>query len=133
MKYLIDTHILIWLAISPEKISKSIFDIIIDTDNKICVSTISFWEIAIKLIVNKLDLQGIGINDLIKICNTQNISIIEFPIDAALQYRQLPLKENHRDPFDRGLISICMAEGYTFLTHDNKISQYEIDGLKYIN
>ncbi|MDD6000706.1 MAG: type II toxin-antitoxin system VapC family toxin [Bacteroidales bacterium] len=133
MKYLIDTHILIWLAISPEKISKSMFETIENTDNEIYVSTLSFWEIAIKLVINKLDLQGIGIKELVRICKMQNINIIEFPISAAIQYQNLPLKENHRDPFDRGLISLCISEGYTLLSNDGKIFQYKTDGLQYNN
>ena len=59
-KYLIDTHILIWLAVSPTKISKNIIKIIENTDNKICVSSISFWEIAIKISIGKLSLQGLN-------------------------------------------------------------------------
>lgn len=133
MKYLIDTHILIWLAISPEKISKSMFETIENTDNEIYVSTLSFWEISIKLVINKLDLQGIGIKELVRICKMQNINIIEFPISAAIQYQNLPLKENHRDPFDRGLISLCISEGYTLLSNDGKIFQYKNDGLQYNN
>lgn len=133
MKYLIDTHILIWLAISPETISRSIFDIIENPDNEIYVSTVSLWEIAIKLSVNKLDLQGVDITDLVKMCNDQNINIVEFPIAAVQKYSQLPMKDNHRDPFDRALISICLSDGYVFLSHDSKIAQYQIDGLRLVS
>jgi len=132
MKYIIDTHILIWLATNPQKISQSVLDIIENTDNRIFVSTISLWEIAIKLIIKKLDLRGIGIKELIDICNDQNINIVEFPVSAAVQYQKLPLKENHRDPFDRALVSLCIADGYTFLSHDGKISQYGADGLNFV-
>ena len=132
MKYIIDTHILIWLATNPQKISQSVLDIIENTDNRIFVSTISLWEIAIKLIIKKLDLRGIGIKELVEICNGQNINIVEFPVSAAVQYQNLPLKENHRDPFDRALVSLCIADGYTFLSHDSKIAQYGADGLNYV-
>ena len=49
MKYLIDTHILIWLAISPEQIPKRVFGLLENQSNDVYVSTVSFWEIAIKL------------------------------------------------------------------------------------
>lgn len=61
MKYLIDTHILIWLAISPEKISKDVLSVLENPLNVIFVSTVSFWEIAIKLSIGKLNLQGMEI------------------------------------------------------------------------
>ena len=133
MKYLIDTHILIWLAISPEKISKTVFTIIENPENDVYVSTVSLWEIAIKLSIKKLDLQGLEIPDLIKICQEQNIKIVQLPISAVTKYRILPVKENHKDPFDRALISICIADDYIFLSHDTKLEQYEKDGLIFIS
>ncbi|MBR6080760.1 MAG: type II toxin-antitoxin system VapC family toxin [Treponema sp.] len=59
MKYLIDTHILIWLAVSPEKVSKKICEIIENPQNSISISTVSLWEIAIKLAIKKLDLRAL--------------------------------------------------------------------------
>ena len=129
MKYLIDTHILIWLTVSPEKISKNILEIIENPLNDICVSTVSLWEIAIKLSIKKLDLQGLEIADLVQICEEQDIHIVQLPVSAVKQYRTLPIKENHRDPFDRALIALCISDGYVFLSHDTKIAQYETDGL----
>ena len=106
MKYLIDTHILIWLAISPEKISKDILFLLENKANEVYVSTVSFWEIAIKLSIKKLDLHGIGIDDLAAMCDEQDIKIVQLPISAIRQYRILPMKANHKDPFDRALISL---------------------------
>lgn len=78
MKYLIDTHILIWLAVSPEKVPKNILDIIENPLNDIFISTVSLWEIAIKLSIKKLDLQGLTIDDLVQICDEQNIKVVHF-------------------------------------------------------
>ncbi len=133
MKYLIDTHILIWLAVSPEVIPKTILEIIENPSNEICISTVSLWEIAIKLSIKKLDLQGLEISDLVNICKAQDISIVQLPISAVKKYRTLPMKEKHRDPFDRALISLCIADGYVFLSHDSKVGQYEKDGLVFIS
>ena len=126
MKYLIDTHILIWLAVSPDEISKNVFKIIENPQNDVYISTVSFWEIAIKLSIKKLDLQELEISDLIKICQDQNIKIVQLPLSAVTKYRNLPLKENHKDPFDRALISLCIADDYRvnsfiffdFICHD---------------
>ncbi len=133
MKYLIDTHILIWLALSPERISKNIIQIIENPLNEIHVSTINLWEIAIKLSVKKLDIQNLEIDDLIEMCHEQNIKIVELPISAIKKYKNLPIKENHKDPFDRILVSLSIAENYTFLSSDSKINQYEKDGLKVLS
>lgn len=133
MKYLMDTHILIWLCVSPEKVPKSIMRTLENPENALCVSTVSLWEIAIKLSVGKLDLRGIDLPDIAEMCAEQGIEIVQFPVSAALQYRKLPLKENHKDPFDRALISLCIAESYTFLSADAKLAQYEPDGLRIIS
>ena len=133
MKYLIDTHILIWLAVSPEKIPKNVFGIIENPLNELFVSTVSFWEIAIKLAIKKLNLQGMKIADLFQICEEQNIQIVQLPLSAVKQYTLIPIKENHRDPFDRALIALCISDDYIFLSHDEKLTQYEQDGLVFIS
>lgn len=133
MKYLIDTHILIWLAVSPEKVPQNILNIIENTDNEITVSTVSFWEIAIKQSVGKLDLRGLEISDLEQMCFEQNVGIVQLPISVVKQYKKLPMKENHRDPFDRALISLCISDNYTFLSVDTKLEQYRADGLLFLS
>lgn len=130
MKYLIDTHILIWLAISPQEISKEVLRTLENPENKVAVS---FWEIAIKLSIGKLDLQGLKISDLVQFCDEQNIRIIQLPLSAVEQYQRLPKKENHKDPFDRLLISLSIADNYTFVSADGKVDLCREDGLVYIN
>jgi PIN domain nuclease of toxin-antitoxin system len=48
MKYLIDTHILIWSMIDTKKINSYLKDILQDSSNNIYVSSVSIWEISIK-------------------------------------------------------------------------------------
>ncbi len=133
MKYLIDTHILIWLAVSPEKVSRKISEIIENPQNDISISTISLWEIAIKLAIKKIDLQGIEISDLVQFCSEQNIKIVQLPVSAVKQYVTIPVKEKHKDPFDRALIALCISDDYVFLSHDGKLDQYTQDGLVFIS
>ncbi|MBO5607274.1 MAG: type II toxin-antitoxin system VapC family toxin [Treponema sp.] len=133
MKYLIDTHILIWLAVSPEKVSRKISEIIENPQNDISISTISLWEIAIKLAIKKIDLQGIEISDLVQFCSEQNIKIVQLPVSAVKQYVTIPVKERHKDPFDRALIALCISDDYVFLSHDGKLDQYTQDGLVFIS
>jgi PIN domain nuclease of toxin-antitoxin system len=53
------------------------------------------------------------------------------PIDSLNSF-QLPLKEKHKDPFDRMLIYQCIKRNYTLLSKDTKLEYYKSDGLKYI-
>jgi PIN domain nuclease of toxin-antitoxin system len=57
MKYLIDSHILIWMLEGSSKIPNHLKDIILNDDHEICVSTASLWEISIKVGLGKLKLK----------------------------------------------------------------------------
>ncbi len=96
-------------------------------------SFVSLWEIAIKLAIKKLDLQGIEISDLVQFCSEQNIEIVQLPVSAVKKYAAIPIKENHKDPFDRALIALCISDDYVFLSHDGKLEQYTQDGLVFIS
>ena len=58
MTYLLDTHYLLWAIADTNKLSKRANDIITDPDNRILVSVVSFWEVALKTGVGKLDIAG---------------------------------------------------------------------------
>lgn len=129
MNYLIDTHILLWLALSPNKVPKGMLQILESPENRVFVSTVSFLEIVIKQSVGKLNLGGLEVDDLTKMCIEQDMQIIQLPIEAIKAYKSLPLTENHKDPFDRALISLCIAKNYTLLSVDEKFKQYQKEGL----
>jgi PIN domain nuclease of toxin-antitoxin system len=66
--YLPDTHYLIWAIADSKKISKKIMDLISDADQQIFVSTISFWEVALKSSMGKIEIPGFQPEDLPEIC-----------------------------------------------------------------
>ena len=53
MKYLVDTHILLWSFIEPEQLSKNISQILLEENNDIYYSPINLWEISIKYTLKK--------------------------------------------------------------------------------
>lgn len=53
-------------------------------------------------------------------------------IDEALYILKLPAKENHKDPFDRLLISQAIKNSFVFISKDSKMNQYKEDGLNII-
>lgn len=55
MKFIIDTHILIWTLLDPEKLSKNILQAYAEAD-EVQVSNINFWKISLKYRLGKLDL-----------------------------------------------------------------------------
>ena len=121
MKLLLDTHLLLWAAGQPERLSADARVLLEAPENELWFSAASVWEIAIK--------RGLGRED--------------FRVDVRLLrrglrengYRELPVGSEHavaldsvppihKDPFDRLLIAQACVEGITLLTTDTVVAQY---------
>lgn len=129
-KYLIDTHIFIWAIMEPEKLSKKASAILENEGNKIYLSSMTFWEIAIKCQSKKLDLGRINILHLPNIVSQFDFEILNPDPYDFLSIGQVPLKENHRDPFDRMLIQQAIRNNLILISKDEKFPQYEENGLQ---
>jgi PIN domain nuclease of toxin-antitoxin system len=132
MKYLLDTHTLIWSAQDTKKLSKKAQNIIIDSSNEIYVSTVSFWEIALKTSINKFSFRDLDINDFPELSKKMGFKIIELDERASITFHKLPKKENHKDPFDRMLIWQAITNSFVLISKDNSMKQYKEIGLSLI-
>ncbi len=130
MNYLLDTHTLIWAITEKEKISVLGYKAIENTDNTVFVSAISFWEIALKLSINKLDISGFLPEQLPELSIKSGFSLISLLPSEAANYHHLPIMENHRDPFDRMLIWQAIQQDLILISKDKNITQYRAAGLK---
>ena len=74
MKLLLDTHILLWLAYSPEKLPSHWLGILKNPNNQLYVSHLSYWEIALEYALRKLTLEGTTPEDIPNLA--QNMAII---------------------------------------------------------
>lgn len=128
MKYLLDTHYLIWALADTKKIPKKISALITDPENEIAVSAISFWEISLKSVLGKLTLTGFSPEDLPPACTQMGFTIIPISADDASKYHHL-IANHHRDPFDRMLIWQAINNHYTLLSADKAIRKYTSEGL----
>ncbi|MBU0696411.1 MAG: type II toxin-antitoxin system VapC family toxin [Bacteroidetes bacterium] len=124
MKYLIDTQILIWFQISPNKIKNEILDIIQDTSNQIFISDISLFEITIKQNIKKLPEFPVKLDDIIFNALKNDFSFIGLTHKLFSVYLELALHEYHKDPFDRMIISTALAEEITIISSDEKFLLY---------
>ena len=132
MKYLLDTHTFIWSFMSPGKLSKKVFSIISDANNTIFVSPITFWEIAIKHRLGKINFGNINIFHLPNIAAEYDFSIL--PLDAY-DYATIggfPINDDHQDPFEQMLIHNALRKNLILLSEDKKFKQYEKEGLQLI-
>ena len=121
MKLLLDTHLLLWAAGQPDRLSNEARELIDAPENELFFSSASLWEVVIK--------RGLGRDD--------------FKVDARLlrrglldnAYSELPIGSEHvvavenlpaihKDPFDRVLVAQAQVEGITLLTADPVLAQY---------
>jgi len=132
LKYLLDTHYLIWSLIDPDKIDKKKKKILLDINTEKYISQISFWEISIKYSLGKLELKGITPEVLLEAAIKSGFQILELETKTLASSYKLPKKSNHKDPFDRLIIWECICNDYILLTADEKIKEYKEDGFKIV-
>lgn len=128
MKYLLDTHYLIWALTDTKKIPKKIVNVITDPGNEIIVSAVSFWEISLKSSLGKLTITGFAPEDFPSACLQTGFTIMPISADDASKYHHL-LASHHRDPFDRMLIWQAINNHYTLISADKTIQKYITEGL----
>ncbi|MDR2796353.1 MAG: type II toxin-antitoxin system VapC family toxin [Spirochaetaceae bacterium] len=130
MIYLLDTHAFIWAALETARLSRNVKEIISDRNNEIFVSTVTFWEITLKASIKKLTFDKIDIKDFPKYAREMGFTIIDMKETETITFHELPLKEDHKDPFDRMLIWQAITYDMVLISKDNLLKQYAENGLK---
>ncbi|GAH52557.1 unnamed protein product, partial [marine sediment metagenome] len=132
MKYLLDTHVLLWSISKSKELSGKARGIIEDSSNEVFVSSVSLWEISLKYSLGKLVLGSIGPEDIPSYCNRLGYQIMPIgPIEAST-YHNLKKFEDHKDPFDRMLIHQCIQMKMILVSRDTRMGLYKKQGLKCI-
>jgi PIN domain nuclease of toxin-antitoxin system len=121
MRLLLDTHLLLWAAGEPDRLSTVARRLIKDAGNELMFSAASFWEIAIKRGLGRDDFQ-VDPRLLRRGLLDNSYSELLIGSDHALAIDGLP--RLHKDPFDRILVAQAMVEGITLLTVDPLVAQY---------
>lgn len=118
--YLLDTCAFIWMVQKDSRMSSSVLNILSGYDD-VYVSQATFWEIAIKKTIGKLNLAQNSF-ELENLCKVNEIAILPLKMEYFERIQKMPLI--HRDPFDRIIIATAIEEGLTLLTNDSTINQY---------
>jgi PIN domain nuclease of toxin-antitoxin system len=121
VKFLLDTHILLWAAGAPDRLSDEARGLIAEPDNELLFSMASLWEIAIKSGLGRADFE---VDARLLRRGLLDNGYDELPITGEHAVGIDSLPSIHRDPFDRMLVSQALAEGITLLTADEVVTQY---------
>ena len=123
MKYLLDTHILLWAMYEPKKLSQTSQKILSNNHAQKFVSIASLWEISIKSRIGKLPIV-LKMSEFINKITILNIGIVGINQQHIEAFNTLPLL--HRDPFDGIIISTTLVEKMTLITADENIHKYDV-------
>lgn len=130
MIYLLDTHTLIWSIVESSKLSPASREIIENRNNKIIVSTVSFWEISLKTALKKFTFFGVDIESIPVFAEELGFSFLPLEGGDSISLHKLPVQESHKDPFDRMIIWQAICGNYTLISRDAAFRNYEQYGLK---
>nr|WP_276516218.1 type II toxin-antitoxin system VapC family toxin [Rosenbergiella australiborealis] len=118
---MLDTHVLLWAAGMPEKLSPSTTLLLNSPENELFFSVACLWEIAIKRGLGRDDFQ-VDTRLLRRGLLDNGYSELSITSEHAVFIDNLP--PIHKDPFDRMMIAQATIEGITLLTTDTFVIQY---------
>ncbi len=123
MAFLLDTHILVWLANGDARLTTAALDAILDPDNPLYISAVNAWEYA------DLEQRGrfAGAGPLLPLLETLDVQILDLPASVWSAAAELP--NIHRDPIDRMMIAHARTLGIILVTADKNVRQYPIKTL----
>ena len=134
MRYLLDTHIAIWLLHGDDGLPREVLRIAESTEHELYLSAASTWEVVIKhqKSPHKMELTG---ETLVYYCNKADIKILPILPEHVLTVATLRRPNTstpHNDPFDRLLIAQSKHESMIFLTHDSLLAEYSEPTVRYV-
>lgn len=127
MRFLIDSHVLLWAAENPSKLSDRVRSALEDETNELLLSAGSLWEISIKVALGKLTLSLPLREWLIKAIADLNLELLPITVDHVERLRLMPF--HHRDPFDRLLVAQALVESMPLVSSDAVLDVYGLSRL----
>ncbi len=121
MRLLLDTHVLLWAAGEPDKLSGAGKNLLLNHDNSLYFSPANIWEIVIKRRLGRDDFQ-VDPARLRKLLVLNGYSEVPIIADHALMLESLP--QIHKDPFDRLLLAQARSEGMQLVSSDSQLFRY---------
>ena len=122
MNLLLDTHVLLWAAAEPSKLSPEATKLIGNEDNRLFFSAASLWEVIIK---NGLGRPDFRVDPHLLRRGLVDNGYSELPITSQHTLALSHLPDIHKDPFDRILVTQAETEGFLLITSDELVAGYQ--------
>lgn len=124
MKYLLDTHTLLWITTDDPKLSTQVRALYLNAENEIFFSLASIWELAIKSSLSKITFKSNLEEFIEEHVKGNRIDVLKIELSHVLRIESLPF--HHRDPFDRLLIAQAIEDNLAILGNDNIFDKYRV-------
>ena len=120
VRYLLDTHVFLWLLGNPEQLPERLRDELAQSESELLVSSVSALEVATKVRLGKLD----SARHLVATWSgrVQDLRAVELPVSTEHALLAGSLDWPHRDPFDRLLVAQALVENLTMVSSDKQVS-----------
>jgi PIN domain nuclease of toxin-antitoxin system len=116
---LLDTHIVLWWLNDSEELSKRTRAAIEEAD-RVVVSAVTAWEVAIKSAIGKLRMPG-NFEEALAVYRFESL-----PLTVKHGLAAGALNRYHGDPFDRMLVAQASLESLTLVTRDRQLAEYGV-------
>ncbi len=121
MRLLLDTHVLLWALIEPDRLDPGLCDLLESPDHVVLFSAASIWEMSIKAALGRADF--LVSPDRI-VAAALDAGFEELPVRSAAALAVATLPHHHRDPFDRLLVAQAITEPARLYTADAALTAY---------
>jgi len=123
MRFLLDTHTLIWLVSEPRRISPRVRTMLTDTRNETYASAVNIFEAASRNSAARRIGTNISAEQILAETREAGINLLNLTPEHAAAVETIALF--HGDPFDRLLLAQAQVEGLQLVTHDERLAQYD--------
>ena len=126
MRYLLDTHICLWMLREPHKLSSLVHQTLHEPSNERYLSPISIWEVTVLLEKKRITMHE---DFAVWFARTsEDVELIEAALNWEIAHDMRYILPNHKDPADRFLAATAVAYDLTLVTADQKL--IGVPGLK---
>jgi PIN domain nuclease of toxin-antitoxin system len=129
MRFVIDTHYVLWAAINSTRMEPWARRLIADLNNEILVSAASIYEISLKVRYGKLPQAVEFESDLIANIESR-LGYTLLPLEQEAMIRAARFEDMHADPFDRMIAAHAIQNNLPLLSTDDKFDAFGVRRLK---
>jgi len=125
MRFLLDTHVWLWLQTEPERVGDGVRSRLADGSAQLLLSSASAWEISIKYALGKLPLPEPPHTYVPSRMRHDDVDGLPVTVTHSLHVASLPA--HHSDPFDRLLVAQAQLEHLILVTADRALEPYDVE------